>query len=412
MFGVNNITAWQFTFFRIVFGLYLTWHLDRLLYFGPEIYSSAGMLPDASANPTFGLFPSIFWISDSPTTVTIVLLVLMLCSALFTVGYGRRVCAVIIWFGLACLFNRNVLTSNPSLPYVGLILILSVMVPVGEPLSFRGKENFDWRFPRALFWVAWILLAVGYTFSGVVKLQSPSWVNGDAMRMLLENPLARPGWIRDLFLVMPPFVLKLMTWSVLALEIVFLPLSAFSKGRAWAWTLMLGMHVGIVLMIDFADLSLGMIMIHLFTFDPAWLKPVRDGRLRIIFYDGECGLCDSSIRFFMKMDTEGMLRYAPLQGSTALEQLPEELRSVDQLDTLVYAVIDQGQTVETRVRSEAVFSALKEVGGLGRIMSWIGILPTALCDFGYRLMARNRHRFWKKENCRLPTPEERARMLA
>ena len=36
------------------------------------------------------------------------------------------------------------------------------------------------------------------------------------------------------------------------------------------------MHVGIVLMVDFADLTLGMVMIHLFTFDPDWLAPRRD----------------------------------------------------------------------------------------------------------------------------------------
>ncbi|MGH7213559.1 MAG: hypothetical protein ACREIT_02165 [Tepidisphaeraceae bacterium] len=32
------------------------------------------------------------------------------------------------------------------------------------------------------------------------------------------------------------------------------------------------MHLGLMVLIDFADLSLGMVMLHAFTFNPAWVK--------------------------------------------------------------------------------------------------------------------------------------------
>lgn len=35
---------------------------------------------------------------------------------------------------------------------------------------------------------------------------------------------------------------------------------------------MVAMHLGILFVVDFADLTFGMLMIHLFTFDPDWLK--------------------------------------------------------------------------------------------------------------------------------------------
>ena len=66
----------------------------------------------------------------------------------------------------------------------------------------------------------------------------------------------------------------MLTWSVLVAEITFLPLACFRMGRLVAWSGMLGMHLGIVLLVDFADLSFGMVMLHLFTFDPDWL-PAR-----------------------------------------------------------------------------------------------------------------------------------------
>jgi hypothetical protein len=34
------------------------------------------------------------------------------------------------------------------------------------------------------------------------------------------------------------------------------------------------MHVGILLLVDFADLTLGMLIVHMYAFDPRWL-PTR-----------------------------------------------------------------------------------------------------------------------------------------
>jgi hypothetical protein len=40
---------------------------------------------------------------------------------------------------------------------------------------------------------------------------------------------------------------------------------------------MLALHLGLLFVIDFADLSLGMVLLHLFTFDPEWLSPLSLG---------------------------------------------------------------------------------------------------------------------------------------
>ena len=69
-----------------------------------------------------------------------------------------------------------------------------------------------------------------------------------------------------------PDALQLLTWVVLALELLFLPLSFHRVGRLVGWATMCSLHIGIVLLIDFADLSAGMLMVHLFTFDRAWLR--------------------------------------------------------------------------------------------------------------------------------------------
>jgi len=268
---MKGISARHFAVFRIAFGIYLTVHFVELLPYAAELFSREGMLSDARLNFTFGILPNPLERWDSPGFATASVAVLAALSAVFMLGYCRRFAAFALWFGWACLFNRNNLIINPSLPYIGMLLLLSIIVPTGESFSLRRKHD-DWAFPAGVYWTAWVLLAVGYAFSGWTKLQSPSWVDGTAITHLLNNPLARPGFARDTMLQFP-HALQVLTWATLGLELVFLPLSLHRAGRLFGWAAMCSLHVGIVLVVDFADLSAGMLMAHLFTFDPAWLPP-------------------------------------------------------------------------------------------------------------------------------------------
>ena len=74
-----------------------------------------------------------------------------------------------------------------------------------------------------------------------------------------------------------------------SLEQLIAPLSLVRRLRPWLWTLLLAMHLVLIVLVDFADLSLGMVMLHLFTFDPAWIRPRGSGAPGTIYYDGGCG---------------------------------------------------------------------------------------------------------------------------
>ncbi len=406
----KHYPALQFSFFRIVFGLYLFIHYAFLLPYAAEIYSNSGVLPDAGANPTFSIFPSPFWINDSALTAQIIVLLCTLLSLAFTLGFQRRSSALGLWYLSACLFNRNVLTSNPSLAYIGLLLLLCVLIPNSEPVSLRKSEKGDWFMPGMVFYTAWILMAAGYTISGLIKLQSPSWVDGSALHHLAMNPLARPGLFRDIILSMPEIFLKLLTWSTLVFEILFLPLSLFRSGRLFAWVSMVFLHLGILLVVDFADLTAGMLVLHLFTLDPEWLMKKPDGKKRIVFFDGDCGFCNSSVQTLLSFDRQGLYSFSPLQGKTASTMLPAELREPSSLDTIVLAEESEGKiTVQTH--SNAILAILSNLGGLCRLISFSKILPEKLRNIVYNLIARNRKLISKKLSCAIPTEEEQARFL-
>ncbi|MEP2776927.1 MAG: HTTM domain-containing protein [Luteolibacter sp.] len=266
--------AWHFTCFRILFGAYLAFHFAALAPYAQELFGAEGIMKNPALNPTHGLFPNPLSLDLPGWAVTGSLLGLCLCSILFLTGVWRQGVAVFLWFGWTALFHRNNLIANPSIPYVGLLLVLSALVPSGEPLSL-GKPRCAWEMPVWIPRCAWILLAVGYAFSGITKLVSPSWIDGSAIGYLMENPLSRPGVIRDLMLQLPNGFIQALTWGTLFIELAFLPLAIWKKSRPFVWLAMVCLHLGIMLAVDFADLSMGMLMIHFFTFDPKWLGAVK-----------------------------------------------------------------------------------------------------------------------------------------
>ena len=139
-------------------------------------------------------------------------------------------------------------------------------------------------------------------------------------------------------------------------------------------------------------------------------KPISEPS-RILFYDGDCGLCAQSVRFFLRTDRHKRICFAPLQGETAQSFLPANLRDAQCLSTVVYRRSDSdGQSL--LLRSDAVARALIDVGGvwsyLGRLLR---LIPSPLRDWGYNLIVKNRLKLFPDDACALPTEQARERLL-
>jgi predicted DCC family thiol-disulfide oxidoreductase YuxK len=396
MHRIKAISPGQFALFRIVFGGYLVVHFLMQLPNAAELFSNQGVIADPKLNPLHGIFPNPLDAWGYPAFITTFITALAVLSFAFAAGIFRRTTALLLWFGWAALFNRNNLISNPSLPYVGLILLLCTLVPPGESWSLaeNSRRDQEWLFPTMVFWSAWLVMAAGYTFSGLIKLQSPSWVDGTAFRHLLNNPLARPGLFRDLLLKLGPAGDAALTWSVLALEILFLPLCLFRQGRMFAWTAMLGAHLGILLVVNFADLSLGMVMIHFFTFDPAWFPARCDARKPFLFYDGRCGLCNWVVRFLKREDSTVRIQFVTLQSNVAQSYLRGHGLPTKDFDSLVFVGDGHNRSAPYFLRTTAVLCVLGEIGGIWRAVSWFAVIPASWRDPLYDFVARIRYRFF------------------
>lgn len=402
----KDYTGYQFSVFRIIFASYLIWHFSLLIPDASIIWSSAGLLSDASLNLTYGFFPNILNYWDSPDFITSFILILLGLSISLLFGFQRPWVAFLLWYGWACLFHRNNLIANPGIPMVGWLLLVLAVIPKGEVWSLDHRSTSDWKMPRILFGSAWVILALSYSISGFDKLNSSSWANGTAFIHLLENPLARNTWLREFLLDLPRIFHQAITYSALFLEIGFGILCLFKRFRLLAWVSILIMHLGVLLLIDFADLTLGVLMLHFFVIDPNWFKKSKySNEDCIVFFDGMCGLCNSSVDTLLGMDAHGRFLCTPLQGETAKQKLSNHF--LKDLDTIHYREGEQHYQ-----KSSAILRILMRIGGVWYFASIFLLIPKVIRDKIYDCIANNRYKwFGKEETCRLPTDEERARFL-
>lgn len=258
---MNGLSANHRNVFRGILGGYLAIHFASLVPFGPELFSRAGALA-AESSPLLGVIPNVLAVWDSPGFVVGFLVVAVCVALAFAAGVWERVLAVVLWFFWASLLGRNPLILNPGIPFVGWLLWVYAAMP---------GPGADGRSPARFTHLVWVVMMVGYSFSGLTKLGSPSWMDGTALAHVLGSPLAYSTALRD-FILSQVWMVKWMTFGVLVLEILAAPLALFERARPWVWLALVGMHVGILATIDFADLTLGMLMIHVWTFDPRWVK--------------------------------------------------------------------------------------------------------------------------------------------
>jgi hypothetical protein len=271
---MNAVSAGQFVVFRIALGAYFVGFGTLLLPYAPELLSDQGILEHywRGFRLFAGALPNVLEYDTSPAIAYAVVAAMIASGIGISLGLCRRTCALVAWYTLACVVNRNAGLANPSIPFVGWLCFATVIVPLGEGTTIRLRSTVaDWAMPPALFRAAWIVMAVAYSVSGIAKLSTPEWLDGSALAYVMELPFAREGGPADVVRSLPDAALRLMTWLALFGEVAFAPLSLFRAGRAIAWTIMVAMHLMLLATMDFAELTAGMFLIHIFTFDRRWL---------------------------------------------------------------------------------------------------------------------------------------------
>ncbi len=127
----------------------------------------------------------------------------------------------------------------------------------------------------------------------------------------------------------------------------------------------------------------------------------------IILFDGVCNLCNSSVQFVIRHDKGATFKFASLQSEFGQKMLGEEQLPVDDLRSFI--LIEEGKSY---IRSTAALRVARKLNGAWPLLYSFIIIPRFIRDAVYDLIARNRYKwFGKQEACWVPTPELRSRII-
>ena len=132
-----------------------------------------------------------------------------------------------------------------------------------------------------------------------------------------------------------------------------------------------------------------------------WMKKA------VIFFDGVCNLCNSSVQLIIKKDKKGAFLFASLQSEFAKNNLPASLNNEGDFKSIVLLDGDQ-----LRIKSSAALTIAKTLSGLWPLLYVFIIIPKFIRDFVYDIIARNRYNwFGKKDQCMIPSKQLQSRFL-
>ncbi|HEX4684452.1 MAG TPA: DCC1-like thiol-disulfide oxidoreductase family protein [Gemmatimonadaceae bacterium] len=134
----------------------------------------------------------------------------------------------------------------------------------------------------------------------------------------------------------------------------------------------------------------------------------------LLLFDGTCGFCAESVQFVLRHEArDRSLRFASLQSATGarIREAHPELNSIDSV--IWYEPGLNGRRETVLVRSNAVLHVLGYLGGIWRVLGTLGrVIPRALRDAGYDLIARHRHRLVRSgQVCLVPALDQRERFI-
>ncbi len=128
----------------------------------------------------------------------------------------------------------------------------------------------------------------------------------------------------------------------------------------------------------------------------------------ILFFDGVCNLCNTTVDFVLDRDRSGEILFSSLQSEFAKQFLGNKDVDTDDLFSVIF-----WRDGKLYFKSRAAMEIGKQMGGFWRLLAYMGhILPPFIRDALYDWVAKNRYKwFGQRETCRLAKPGEKARFL-
>jgi len=128
----------------------------------------------------------------------------------------------------------------------------------------------------------------------------------------------------------------------------------------------------------------------------------------VIFFDGVCNLCNSSVQFIIRHDPKERFRFAALQSDAGKKAVAALSTQQHQLPDSIILL----QNGKYYTKSTAALLIARQLSGLLPLLYAGIVLPSFIRDSIYNVVAKNRYKWFGKQNeCMMPTATLKQRFL-
>jgi hypothetical protein len=264
--------------FRILFGLLLfNWFWQLFPNLG-AFFTDEGILPRADFAVSYPDRLSLLSLSGEWWPAALIWAVSCAVALSLTAGWHTRIASLLSFVLVSSFSWRDPLILDGSDLVFRLVPLWLAFTAAGDRWSVDALRRSDgpvargWAFPIRILelQIAWIYLA-----TGLEKLGGIDWVEGTAAyyALQLEHTFARP-WAHAIAL--DPTLSHLISWSTLAVELSFLPLSMipFQRTRTIAALGAAAMQLGILFLMNVGNFPLVMLAACVLFIPPEWIHRV------------------------------------------------------------------------------------------------------------------------------------------
>jgi len=345
---------------RIGIGALLLFQYGLVTPYVLEFWGDAGWMPREAALGYIDnvWMQSVFFYFTAPWQWLVFHVFFLLCCFAFMVGWRTSWVKWVVLAGKISYDYRNPLFAYGADSIIINMLFVMCFAPIGRAISLdrvravraAKRRNLEAALPPyaspwagACIRLIQIQMAVLFFYTGVKKLKSEEWWNGDAIWLVFTMNDYYSGFLVDL-LARQYWLSSAGTYGTILIELAFPFLIWQRATRPYLLAAAVFLHLMFLFTMQLIFFALAMIMGHMSFVRPEWLTSLgetwkrRMGKMEMI-YDGKCGFCVRSMAWLLAFDGLRQIKIRNFRTN------PSRIVNNARLEKALYLVLPDGRAL-------------------------------------------------------------------
>lgn len=214
--------------------------------------------------PVLGWFTGIFAYIGFTTNMTFLFFLFLYGAAMICLwrNYKRPLFAVLAWFIHFMFVNSTYLFSYGADYFISFMLFINILVCAGYLFNKETQKPLYSYVIRFLQ----LHLCLVYFFAGIGKALGTDWLDGNAIWMVINTYTSSSIMESSVGMASYPMIFKVLALGTVALELFYPVLIYMKKTRKVALIMVIMLHAGIGVFMQFYTFAVVMILLNLIAF--------------------------------------------------------------------------------------------------------------------------------------------------